>query len=184
MLADTLVHLKQQIKPAFGPWLVVLLEQARQFTQMMGVTEAVGTVIGERGFPEVVEQVARKVRDDLELLDRRSSPFFMHAVKGQRVGAGAVEPVECSGRADTTFIGMENWTLAESLVDRRLKRREVLIASTGGVHNGGVADRGAIQVSHHLADAAQGDHLLVLEIDQEAAKSGTVLCRRRQVIRK
>ena len=124
---------------------------------MMGVAEAVGTVIGEIGFPEVVNQAARKVWDDVELVDRRSSPFVMHTVKGQRVSAGTVEPVECLSRADTAFIDMEDGTLAERLFDRRLKRHKVFIASTGGVHNGGFTDWGAIEVSHHLADTAQGE---------------------------
>ena len=138
----------------FGPWLFVLLEQAREFPQMMGVTEAVGTVIGEIGFPEIVDQAASKIREDLELLDRLSSPFGVHTVKGQRGRAGTVEPVERPGRADAAFIGMEDGTLAERFFDRSLERREVLITSAGGLVNGGVADRGAIQISHHLADTA------------------------------
>ena len=121
----------------------MLFEKEREFPQVMGVTEAVGTVIGEIGLPEVVDQTATKIREDLEILYRRSSPFFVHAVKGQRGCAGAVEPVELPSRADTAFIDMEDWLRAESLFDRGLKRREVLIASTGCVTNGGFADTGA-----------------------------------------
>ena len=184
MRVDALVHPQQQVKHGFGPWLVVLFEQKGEFPQVMGVAEAVGTVIGEIGFPEVVDQAARKIRDDVEMVDRRSSPFLVYAVKGQGVGAGAVKPVELPSRADTTFIDMEDGPRAERLFDRRLKRREVRIASSGGVHNGGFTDRGAIQICHHLADAAQGEQLLMLEIDQEAAKPWPVLGRRTKVRRK
>jgi len=58
---------------------------------MMDVTEAVLTGRGERGFPAVVDQAASKVQDDRELLDCGSSPFFVHAIQGQRVGTGAPE---------------------------------------------------------------------------------------------
>ena len=140
LLTDPLVHREQQVKHGFGPLLFLLFEQKHEFPQVMGVTEAVVTVIGEIGLPEVVDQAATKIRDDVEIFDGRFSPFLVHAVKSQHGRTGTVEPVEFPGRADAAFIDMEDGPLAERLFDNGLKRRQRLITLAGGLGNGGVAD--------------------------------------------
>jgi len=172
---DGAVHAQEQIPHAWGPLLMQDLVEKREFTQQVGVAEAMRAWQAEIGLEAIVDEPAGKARKEREVFEGRVAAVTVDAIPGEASGADDMEPVERAGHAQAGFIGVGERRLGEQVSHRGLESGQRVGGSGGGGVNGRLADRPAEEVRAHLADARQREELLGAQIDQPGGEARAVL---------
>ena len=153
---------KQHIAHAFGPGLLVELDQAVEFAQDMSVAEGVR----DRVEPAVRQEVV--VHDDASVqIFRDRAPFFVGAIEGE----GQLEVVcsHCSLPAmrNPVFVEMANPRLGHPDADERVDLPQRLrLLSHPGDDAGRTDERRAEEIAERLGSPILGQKLLDIEIDR------------------
>ena len=138
---DKITYFKQKVMHFHRLDLIFLFMQENQFPKNVSVAEPMSAVERKIWFPEIVNDTAAEVRQNVEMIHRFNAAFFMDTVKSESVCPGCVEPVWFICNAGAAFIDMQDRTAAEGLSESLLKGSEVVIAPSGGIWDSAFTDR-------------------------------------------
>src|SRR5712691_437967 len=102
----------------------------------------------------------------------------MHAVRGQPLGTGRVEPLELAGHPQAALITVDHrLRRAQLVLHLRIGRPDSRGYLLGGCHHRALAHTMPVEVGEHLARFFQGDKLILVEIHRLGLQGRSVLHR-------
>jgi len=153
----------------------MFLGEELQLAQQMLVAQGVEGLVLEVGPPGIMDQPVAAVGQHPQGVHGLDPAAVMHAVKGQRRGAGHMQPVELARDAHPTLIDVDHRGLGEAALDGPLDRVERVVGPEIGLGQGAQAQGLAEEVQTGLAQPVKGQELLVEQIESQAAEMRTVL---------
>jgi hypothetical protein len=158
--------------------LVELLVKVGQFTQKVGIAQAVATVgEGEVGSEAVVDEQVFESRQDSHALHGCTTALGIEMVGGELIGAEDVKPTPLAVDGAAGFVGMGDGAFNESALDGTEGFFGFLTAPGHDVGEGAFAERSTEEVVEKLAQAGIGKELVVTQVDRCSLKTGPILGR-------
>src|ERR1700722_4442488 len=165
------VGAKERVAHAFGPGLLVDLDQALEFAQDMSIAEGVIDFVEPTVRPEVV------VHDDapLQIIGDRAA-LFVGAIEGEGLARRGVQPLQLAGNPKPRLVEMADLRLGHARADEPVGLLQLLpLLGDPGDEAGRTDPRRAAQIAQRLRGPILGEELLDIEVDRRRLDALAIL---------